>query len=72
MSTRKKYTTGGEISPFWIREKDERINNYSSNCTVTIQIHNDNNYEEKFNFLKRHSNTPENLELAMKIMEIDS
>ena len=37
-------------------------------CTI---VDADNDYEAKFNFIKRHSDTPEDLELAKKIIGLE-
>ncbi len=77
MSKFKKYIKGGSINPFWVREQmgefDDNNNscNTSSNISISISISTGNDYDQQFEFLKEHSNSPEDLALAKSILGLE-
>lgn len=75
MSKYKKYVNGGSINPFWITEQEEkRLKDSSISVSINLGIGNedDNFLEAAFQFLKRHKDSPDDLELAIKVIKANS
>ena len=74
MSRNKKYVNGGSINPFWITEQQQkRLKDNDVSISINLGINNDDDFlEAAFQFLKRHNNSPEDLELAIKVIEANS
>ena len=74
MSKNKKYVNGGSINPFWITEQQQkRLKDNDVSISINLGINNDDDFlEAAFQFLKRHNNSPEDLELAIKVIEAKS
>lgn len=76
MSKFKKYVKGGSINKFWVREQMGEFDedNNCSDTSISIKINNSiniNNYDEKFEFIKKHSDSPEDLKLAKFILDLE-
>lgn len=79
----EKYVKGGALSPFWVewdmeryrRENPDEYCYSSTNVTISTEGCNDIHYgdklEARFQFLKKHSNSEEDLKLAKQILGID-
>ena len=77
MSKYKKYVNGGSINPFWIAEQERKFEeaecNRNISISVTLDIEKDDNcLEAAFQLLKRHNDSPEDLELGIKVIEANS
>ena len=76
MSKYKKYVNGGSINPFWIAEQERKFKEAECNrdiSSVNLDIGDDDNFlEAAFQFLKRHNDSPEDLELAIKVIKANS
>lgn len=77
MSKYKKYVNGGSINPFWIAEQERKFKDAECNRDISISVNLDigddyNFLEAAFQFLKRHNDSPEDLELAIKVIKANS
>lgn len=77
MSKYKKYVNGGSINPFWIAEQERKFKEAECNRDISISANldigdDDNFLEAAFQFLKRHNDSPEDLELAIKVIKANS
>lgn len=77
MSKYKKYVNGGSINPFWIAEQERKFKEAECNRDISISVNSDigdddNFLEAAFQFLKRHNDSPEDLELAIKVIKANS
>lgn len=84
MSKHEKYIKGGGINPFWMFEQEEQaleddfIDSLMSciDMIVPVSVVNNqqqdtlNELEAKYQFLKNHSDSPEDLQLAKEILGI--
>ena len=74
MSRNKKYVNGGSINPFWITEQQQkRLKDNHVSISINLGINNDDDFlEAAFQFLKRHKDSPDDLELAIKVIKANS
>ena len=74
MSKYKKYVNGGSINPFWITEQQQkRLKDNDVSISINLGINNDDDFlEAAFQFLKRHKDSPDDLELAIKVIKANS